>query len=84
MVHPLDWVPADRASWSVTLRCPNCEWQGGGVYTQEVIDRFDAALDDGVQHLLDDLTLLARANMEDELERFVAALQRDQILPEDF
>jgi hypothetical protein len=84
LVFPTDWAPADRTRWSVDLRCPDCEWVGGGVYSQQVVDRFDEALDAGTEQLLDDLTTLARTNMEEQLERFTAALWADQILPEDF
>ena len=84
LVYPIDWTPAGRGDWSVTLRCPECEWRGGGIYTQDQVDRFDEALDDGVQALMDDLELLTRANAEAEIERFAAALQADLILPEDF
>jgi hypothetical protein len=48
------------------------------------VDRFDEALDSGTEQLLDDLTTLARANMEEQLQRFVTALWADDILPEDF
>ena len=84
LVYPTDWAPADRTRWTVELRCPDCEWIGGGVYSQQVVDRFDEALDNGTEQLLDDLTTLARANMEEQLQRFVTALWSDQILPEDF
>jgi hypothetical protein len=49
-----------------------------------VVDRFDEALDLGTDAMLNDLLLLARANMESEVDRFVAALVADHILPEDF
>ena len=84
LVYPLDWAPAANRHWSVALRCPECEWHGGGVYSQDVVDRFDEVLDDGTQALLDDLDLLTRANMEDHVARFVHALDADVILPEDF
>jgi hypothetical protein len=84
LVYPTDWAPADRTRWSVELRCPDCEWTGGGVYAQQVVDRFDEALDSGTEQLLDDLTTLARTNMEEQLERFASALWADDILPEDF
>ena len=41
-------------------------------------------LDLGTEAVLNDLTLLARANMEEEVERFVAALHADHVLPFDF
>ena len=44
----------------------------------------DEALDRGTESVLDDLDVLTRANMEEQIERFAAALQADQILPEDF
>jgi hypothetical protein len=84
LVYPVDWAPANRRQWSVSLRCPDCEWYSDGVYSQDVVDRFDEVLDVGTEQLLDDLNLLARANMEEHVERFIAALWADQILPEDF
>ena len=84
LVYPTDWSPADRKRWSVERRCPDCEWTGGGVYSQAVVDRFDEALDNGTELLLDDLNLLSRANMQEQVDRFVGALWTDDILPEDF
>ena len=84
LVYPVGWSPARHRQWNVALRCPDCEWHGDGVFAQEVVDRFDTALDLGTEQLLDDLALLARANMEEQIERFATALQADQILPEDF
>jgi predicted RNA-binding Zn-ribbon protein involved in translation (DUF1610 family) len=84
LVYPVDWAPADNRRWSVDLRCPDCEWSGGGVYTQEIVDRFDDELDQGTERLLGDLNLLARANMEEQVNNFIDALQADLILPEDF
>jgi hypothetical protein len=84
LVFPTDWAPSSGHRWSVELRCPDCEWTGGGVYAQKVVDRFDEALDCGTEAILADLQALARANMEDEVERFVHALDIELILPEDF
>ena len=77
-------APAPRKRWNVDIRCPDCEWLGGGLYAQEIVDRFDEVLDEGTEQLLGDLNLLARANMEEQVERFIAALRAGQILPEDF
>jgi hypothetical protein len=41
-------------------------------------------VDDGTEALLEDLTQLTRAIMEEEVDRFVDALARDLIQPEDF
>ena len=84
LVYPTDWAPASNRHWHVALRCPECEWNGGGRYSQDVVDRLDEALDRGTESVLDDLNLLVRANMEDQIDRFVSALAADLILPEDF
>ena len=84
LVYPTDWAPVDEGNWAVDLRCPDCEWLGGGIYAQVVVDRFDEALDAGTEQLLTDLGLLTRANMEDGVERFTAALWAGDIQPEDF
>ena len=84
LVLPIDWAPSGSAQWRVDLRCPDCEWIGGGIYSQAVVDRFDEVLDLGTEALLNDLTLLARANMEEEVERFVAALDGGHVVPSDF
>jgi len=84
LVYPVDWEPAGSRGWSISLRCPECEWRGEGVYSQDVADRFDNALDIATQEVLDDFEDLRRANMEGDVERFLAALEAGQILPEDF
>ena len=84
LVYPTDWAPADESNWHVALRCPDCEWNGGGTYSQDVVDRLDEELDTGTEALLDDLNVLVRANMEEQIDRFAAALEHDLILPEDF
>jgi hypothetical protein len=84
LVMPVAWGEAGRAHWDVTLHCPNCDWIGGGVYGEELVERFDEELDRGTEALVRDLHRLMRANMEDEIDRFVAALAADAIWPEDF
>ena len=83
-VYPVDWEEHDSVNWLVALRCPNCEWNTIDLYAQDVVDRFDEELDRGTEALVRDLKHLTRANMEDEIERFVAALASDALLPEDF
>ena len=84
LVYPVEWDEHDSVHWQVTLRCPSCEWHTIDVYAQHVVDRFDEELDRGTEALVRDLKQLTRANMEDEIERFVHALEADAILPEDF
>ncbi len=72
------------ARWELTLSCPNCWWSADGVYDREQVQDFEDELDEGLADMLRDLQRLAQANMTDQIERFVAALNADQILPEDF
>ena len=84
LVYPVEWEEAGSTHWEVTLRCPNCEWNGTGVYEQDLVERFDEELDRGTEALVRDLKRLMTANMEEEIERFTDALRDDHILPEDF
>jgi hypothetical protein len=84
LVYPVEWEEYGASHWSVTLRCPNCEWTGTGIFEQSVVERFDEELDRGTEALVRDLKRLMHANMEEEIDRFISALQDDQILPEDF
>jgi hypothetical protein len=84
LVYPTEWEEAGATHWEVTLRCPNCEWTGTGIFEQELVERFDEELDRGTEALVRDLKRLAHANMEDEIERFTTALAEDHIVPEDF
>jgi hypothetical protein len=84
LVVPIAWAEAGQARWDVRLHCPNCDWVGGGTYAEELVERFDEVLDRGTEVLVRDLQRLVRANMEEDVERFVRALRADAILPEDF
>jgi hypothetical protein len=84
LVAPVAWDEAGPKHWDVTLHCPNCDWLGRGVFDEELVERFDEELDRGTEALVRDLQRLMRANMEDEIDRFVTALEADQIWPMDF
>ena len=84
LVYPVEWDEAGATHWEVTLRCPNCEWSGTGVFEQGVVERFDEELDRGTEALVRDLKRMMHANMEDEIDRLVSALEGDHIVPEDF
>jgi hypothetical protein len=84
LVYPVDWEEAGPENWSVLLHCPNCDICREGVFTQDTVERFDEELDRGADALARDYKRLMRANMAEEIDRFVGALQSDAILPEDF
>jgi hypothetical protein len=84
LVYPTDWQEAGPNHWDVELRCPNCEWRGSGVFSQDVVEQFDDELDRGIDVLLADYRALVSSNMEDEIDRFSKALDAGAILPADF
>jgi hypothetical protein len=84
LVYPVEWEEAGRTHWEVTLRCPQCEWTATSVFDQDAVERFDEELDRGTEALVRDLKRLIQANMEEDVERFVAALEADHIVPDDF
>ncbi len=84
LVYPTTWEEADESHWSVSLRCPNCEHFEQGVFSQDECDRFDDHLESGTDALTRDFKRLMAANMAEEIDRFVAALDADAIQPMDF
>lgn len=84
LVYPVRWEEAGPENWSVLLHCPNCEVFREGVFTQENVELFDEELDRGADSLARDYKRLMRANMAEEIDRFVGALDAGAILPEDF
>jgi hypothetical protein len=84
LVHPLDWIEESPARWRVTLRCPDCGELREGVFGQALIERLDDELDRATAEMLGDLRQIANANMAEEIERFVQALELDLIGPADF
>ena len=84
LVYPVAWEEADESHWSISLRCPDCEWAEEGVYEQDICDRFDDELERGTDALTRDYKRLMTANLAEEIERFAHALEVDAVLPEDF
>ena len=84
LVYPVAWEEADETHWSITLRCPNCEWGDDGVFAQDQCDRFDDELERGTDALTRDYKRLMTANMAEEIDRFARALEVGAIVPEDF
>jgi hypothetical protein len=84
LVYPVQWEEAGPENWSVLLHCPNCDVFREGVFTQDNVELFDEELDRGADALARDYKRLMRANMADEIDRFLGALEAGAILPEDF
>jgi len=84
LVYPLDWSEEGPRHWRVVLRCPECESRREGVFEQAHVERLDDELDRGAGALLADLRRMTHANMSEEIEFFVRALDADLIVPSDF
>ena len=84
LVYPVQWEEAGPENWTVLLHCPNCDVYREGVFSQDNVEEFDEELDRGADALARDYKRLLRANMADEIDRFIGALESDAILPEDF
>jgi hypothetical protein len=84
LVYPVHWEEADEEHWHIVLRCPNCEWSETGVFEQSACDRFDEELERGTDALARDYKRLVTANLAEEIDRFVHALDVGGILPMDF
>ena len=84
LVQPVCWSEAEDDRWDLTLECPNCWWSIEGLFDRDQVHELEERLDDGLADMLDDLGRLTHANMADQIDRFVAALECDLVLPEDF
>ncbi len=84
LVQPIYYNETSDDCWELTLECPNCRWSTGGVFSCDQVHELEEHLDGGLADLLRDLQQLAHTNMSDQIERFIAALHSDLILPEDF
>jgi hypothetical protein len=84
LVYPLDWSEDGPRHWRIVLRCPECESRREGVFDQPAVERLDDELDRGSSALLGDLRRMTHANMSEEVDFFVRALDADLITPSDF
>ena len=84
LVYPLDWCEEGLRHWRIVLRCPECESRREGVFEQTCVEQLDDELDRASSALLGDLRRMTHANMSEEAEFFIKALDADLIVPSDF
>jgi hypothetical protein len=84
LVQPISWTEVDDGHWELALLCPNCEWVDEGIHSLDEVEELEERLEQGHSEMLADLQRLAQANVADQIDRFVAALDANLILPEDF
>jgi hypothetical protein len=84
LAYPLDWSEEGLRHWRIVLRCPECESRREGVFEQTAVELLDDELDRAASALLGDLRRMTHANMSEEVEFFIRALDADLIVPSDF
>ena len=89
-VYPMQWEEisfdekTDKATWEMTLRCPECENIREGKFTDKQVGVLDQRLNEDTESLLLAIKNLSRSNMEEDVERISYALQHNAIEPMDF
>ena len=76
LVQPLTWAPAALDSWQVDLRCPNCEWTGRAIATQDEVDEYDIVLDDAARAMNQALLAAGSPAFDNELVAFLSDYER--------
>jgi DNA-directed RNA polymerase subunit RPC12/RpoP len=84
LVYPVDWDRSGPASWTLALRCPECEMRREVTLGRASVEHLNRELYQGAQELARAADRVTRRNFEEEVEKLVAALERDLILPMDF
>ena len=84
LVYPIDWDRAGPASWTLILRCPECETRREVLLGRASVEEFNRELYRGAQVIARAADRMTRSNFEEEVERIVVALEHDLILPMDF
>lgn len=84
LVYPVEWEATSSTHWEVLLRCPNCEWADVDEHDNPTVHRFDRELDISKAMVTRDLGRLTIANMKEEIEVLITALEMDLITADDF
>jgi hypothetical protein len=84
LVQPVGWSETADDKWELTLHCPNCDWLAEGLFDERQVYELEDRLEEGLVAMLSDLRRMTQANMAEEVDRFVVALNADLVLPEDF
>jgi hypothetical protein len=84
LVHIVDGNETAPGQWDLTLRCPECDDVREVSCARPDLARLEHELCQGVAAIQKELERVTRASFEEDIERFVHALERDAILPVDF
>jgi hypothetical protein len=84
LIQPISWSETPDLQWELALDCPNCGWSESGIFSRVQVEQLEDRLDEGLTEMIADLQRLTQANMAADVDRFIAALDANLILPEDF
>lgn len=83
-MHPIQWEEHGTSHWWVINRCPECEARFEFVASEQDCQIFDDIIEEQVEDIERIYRRMVTANLAEEVDRFVTALQADAILPFDF
>jgi hypothetical protein len=84
LVQPITWAERPDGRRYLELECPNCWWHASIMVEDSQMEILKDELDAGLSQLLNDLRVLSKARVADEIDQFARALATGAILPEDF
>ena len=83
-VCPIEWQPADEEHWLISTRCGQCGVWQDLCLTNPQAAAWDVKLDAQIRPIERALGRLDSERMTAEVDRFIAALERDLIDAADF
>jgi len=83
-VVPVWWEEVDGERWHMLLRCAQCDTYRDVIVVNDVAKAYERDLARGMAEIEATLDRSDRARMAEEVDVFVAALQRDLIDAADF
>jgi ribosomal protein S27E len=84
LVHPVEWERTGEETWLVLVRCPDCETAYEVAFGRFTMERFIAQLHDQKRALALELDRWSLARFREEVERLLALIGDDRVLPFDF
>ncbi len=84
LVHPVEWRRSGGSSWTLRLRCPECETVRTVEMGRQGVEELSRELYYGTQALAREAERVSRHNFEEEAGKFIKALGAGLIEPIDF
>jgi predicted RNA-binding Zn-ribbon protein involved in translation (DUF1610 family) len=84
LVDLVDGVEVAPGTWEVTVRCPECEQLHTTSCSEEDLARLEHELSTAAAELEGELERFAGLRFQEDVARFVTALEAGAILPMDF